>query len=115
MLESRLWYNKIETKNVKVAKMMEFIKTYDQYPRKFNFGHFFSSIILPPFWTDSTFLLRNAFSSNLTMNLELFRNHGAIYGFEKKFKKYSGENINPLGVHGNMRGFIFEVNSLGLL
>ena len=25
------------------------------------------------------------------MNLKLFRNHGAIYKFEKKFKKYSGE------------------------
>ena len=27
MLESKLWHNKSETKNVKVAKMVEFIKT----------------------------------------------------------------------------------------
>ena len=47
MLESKLWHNKIDTKNVKVAKKVEFIKTCDQYPRKFNFDHFFSSIILP--------------------------------------------------------------------
>ena len=44
------------------------------------------------------------------MNLKLVLNHGGIYRFEKKFKKYSGE-INPLGVHRNMRGCIFEVNS----
>ena len=50
MLEFKLWYNKTETKNVKVAKMVEFIKTCDQYPRKFNFGQFFSFIILPSFW-----------------------------------------------------------------
>ena len=47
MRESRLWYNKTETKNAKVAKMVEFIKTCDQYRRKFNFHHFFSSIISP--------------------------------------------------------------------
>ena len=41
---------KTETKNVKVAKMVEFIKTCDQHPHKFNFGHFFSSLILPPFF-----------------------------------------------------------------
>ena len=34
MLESELWHNKTGTSNVKVAKMMEFIKTYDQYPSK---------------------------------------------------------------------------------
>ena len=31
MLEAKLWQNKTETKNVKVAKMVEFIKTCDQY------------------------------------------------------------------------------------
>ena len=31
----------IETKNMKGAKMMGFIKICDQYPRRFNFGHFF--------------------------------------------------------------------------
>ena len=49
MLGSKLKYNRTETKNVKVAKMVEFIKTYDQYPYKFNFGNFFSSTILLPF------------------------------------------------------------------
>ena len=33
MLESKLWYNKTETKNVKVAEIVEFIKTCDQYPQ----------------------------------------------------------------------------------
>ena len=47
-LNLKIMANKTETKNVKVEKMVEFIKTCDQYPRKFNFGHFFSSIILPP-------------------------------------------------------------------
>ena len=37
-----------QTKKVKVAKMVEFIKTYDQYPCRFNFHNFFNSIILPP-------------------------------------------------------------------
>ena len=37
MLEAKLWYKKTETKNAKVAKMAEFIKTFDQYPRWFNF------------------------------------------------------------------------------
>ena len=47
------------------------------------------------------------------MNLKLFQNYGGIYRFEKKIKKYSGE-INPLGVHRNMRGRILEVNFEGL-
>ena len=41
MLKSKLWGQKIETKNEKVAKMVEFIKTCDQYPQNFNFGNFF--------------------------------------------------------------------------
>ena len=36
------------------------------------------------------------------MNMKLFCNHGGIYRFEKKLKKYSGE-INPLEVHRNKR------------
>ena len=47
------------------------------------------------------------------MNLKFFYNHGEIYRFEEKFKKYSGE-VNLLGVHRNMRGCILEVNSEGL-
>ena len=47
MLEAKLCHNKTETKNAKVAKMVEFIKTCDQYPRRFKFGHFFNSIIRP--------------------------------------------------------------------
>ena len=34
MLEFKLWHNKTETKYVNVAKMVKFIKTCDQYPRK---------------------------------------------------------------------------------
>ena len=52
MLELKLWHNKTETKNVTVTKMMEFIKAYDQYACKFDFGHFFSSITLPPFFSE---------------------------------------------------------------
>ena len=48
MLESKLWHNKTETKNVNVAKMVEFIKTYDEFPRRFNFGDLFNSIMQPP-------------------------------------------------------------------
>ena len=48
MLDAKLWYNEKETKNVKVAKMVEFNKTCDQYPCRFKFGNFFSSIIPPP-------------------------------------------------------------------
>ena len=47
MLKSKLWHNKTEKKKM-IAKMVELVKTYDQYPRKLNFGHFFSSIILTP-------------------------------------------------------------------
>ena len=60
-------------------------------------------------WPDSIFWLTNVFASNLnTITLKLFHNHGGIYRFRKKFKKDSGE-INPLWVHGNMRGCILEV------
>ena len=38
---------------------------------------------------------------------------GGIRKFEKKIKKYSGE-INPLGIHRNIRGCVLEVNSEGL-
>ena len=37
MLEVKLWHNKTETKNVKIAKTVEFIKTCDHYLRRFNF------------------------------------------------------------------------------
>ena len=47
MLESKLWHNKTEIKNVKVAKMVEFIKTCD--PCRFYFCHFFCPIRLLPF------------------------------------------------------------------
>ena len=40
----------IEKNDVKGTKMVGFTKTWDQHPYKFNFGHFFSSIIVssPP-------------------------------------------------------------------
>ena len=134
--------------------MVEFIKTCDQYPLKFNFDHFYRSIILlPPFcwgkdrfsenavqeecvisfclevitrtygkvllrgmrkkWTDS-FLTRKCTSNLNTKNLKLFCNHGGIYRFKKKFKKYSGKT-NTLGVHRNIRGCILEINCEGLV
>ena len=40
--------SKTETKNVKGAEMVGFIKTCDQYPHKFNVGHFFCSLIFSP-------------------------------------------------------------------
>ena len=131
---------------------MKFIKTCDQYPCKFNFGHFFSSTILLPFcWekiqktllrdmvnfllpgvvmirTWGRFLLRYI-SKNEKIQLFDSQMHFPviltpwIWNFSatmvwntglKKFKKHSGENINPLGVHRNMRGCILEVNSEGL-
>ena len=54
MLEVKSWHNKTETKNVKVPKVVEFIKICDQYPRRFNFGNFFNSTILQV--TDSMFV-----------------------------------------------------------
>ena len=48
-----------------------------------------------------------------TINLKLFRSHSGIYRFRKKFKKDSGE-INPLGVHRNIRECILEINCEGL-
>ena len=55
--------------------------------------------------------LTYVFSSNLnTLNWQHFFNHGKIYKFQKKIKKYSGET-NPLGVHRNTRRCIIEVNS----
>ena len=49
-------------------------------------------------------LIHKCIFGNLnTINLKLFRNHGGIYRFRKKFKKDSGE-INPLGAHRSMRG-----------
>ena len=47
MVEAKLWHNKTETNNVKIAKMVEFIKTCNQYPYRFNSGNFFNSIVLP--------------------------------------------------------------------
>ena len=46
MLEAKLWHDKTKTKNVKFAKMVEFIKNGDQHPCRFNFDNFFNSIIL---------------------------------------------------------------------
>ena len=60
------------------------------------------------------FLTHKCICRNLnTINLKIFYNHGAIYRFRKKFKKDSGE-INPLGVHRNMRVCVLEINCEGL-
>ena len=42
MLKAKLWHNK-KIKNVKAAKMVEFIKTCKQCSSKFNFGNFFTA------------------------------------------------------------------------
>ena len=34
MLDSKLWHNKTENKNMKIELMMGFIKTCDQYPHR---------------------------------------------------------------------------------
>ena len=47
------------------------------------------------------------------MNLKLFRNHGGIYRFKKKFNKYYGE-IKLIGVHRNIRVCILKIDSDGL-
>ena len=47
MLEAKLWHNKTETENVKVAYIVKFIKTCDQYSGRFNFSNFFNSLIPP--------------------------------------------------------------------
>ena len=49
MLESKLWQSKTGTKNVKVAEMVKFIKSCDQYRPKFNFDYFFQLRSLPRF------------------------------------------------------------------
>ena len=56
------------------------------------------------------------FSSNPnTKYWKFFRNYGGAYRLEKKIQeiKYSGD-INPLGVHRNMRRCIPKVNSEAL-
>ena len=64
MLEAKSWHNKTETNNVKVVKAVEFIKTCDQYPRRFNFGNFFNSITLPSFCLAKIDLQERLFKSN---------------------------------------------------
>ena len=60
------------------------------------------------------FMTHKCICSDLkTINLKLFHNHGGIYRFRKKLKKDSGE-INPFGVHRNMRACILEINYEGL-
>ena len=62
-------------------------------------GKRFSEIPVRSIWVISFYLgesfawdiSKNVSSNNLnTINLKLFRNHGGICKFEKKFKKYSG-------------------------
>ena len=56
-------------------------------------------------WTDLIFWLSILSPSGLnTVNSNLFRNHGRIYRFDKKFNKYCGE-INPLGAHSYIGGW----------
>ena len=47
MLEAKLWHIKTEIKNVKVAKMVKFVKTCEQYPHV-KFCQFFQFHNPPP-------------------------------------------------------------------
>ena len=42
MLESQTRKKQNSNQNVKVKKMVVFVKTFDNYNHKFNFGNFFS-------------------------------------------------------------------------
>ena len=48
MFAAKLWQNKTESKNVKVAKIVEFIETCDHYPRRFIFETFSTHNHQPP-------------------------------------------------------------------
>ena len=66
------------------------------------------------YFFDSKLWVSSLNTSNFnTINLKLFWNHGGIYKFEKKIKKYSGIT-NLLKVHRNTREYILEVNCEGL-
>ena len=66
MLEAKLWHSKTETNNVKVAKMVNFIKTCDQYPRRFNFVNFCYSIILPSLSAGEKYIFRKCCSGGMS-------------------------------------------------
>ena len=85
MLKAGLLQNKTETKSVKIAKMVEFIKTCDQCPRRFNFGSFFSSIILlPPFcWEKYIFRKRcSGGMDNFLLPVDNDKNLGKSFAWE---------------------------------
>ena len=115
--------------------MVEFIKTCDQYPCKFNFGHFFSSLILLPFcWEKIQKMLcggNGKFPPAWSVN---DKNLGEIFalGHSKNEQIHFFDsqmhflviltpwiwNLSATMVHytgfRNMRGCILEVNSEGL-
>ena len=110
---------RLKTKNINVAELAEFIKTCDQNPPRFNFGHFLCSIILPVSVISFCLgvmirtwrrVLLGVMSENdqiqmywpVILTRKVFPKHDGVNGFEKTFKKYSGD-INPSGVHRNMR------------
>ena len=82
MLETKLWHNKTEIKNVKVAKMMEFIKTCDQYPCRFNFCNLFNSITLPPVLLEKKKMLRQRCLGGMG-NFLLFGRRGEVGSKQK--------------------------------
>ena len=94
MLETKLWHNKTEIKNVKVAKMMEFIKTCDQYPRRFNFCNLFNSIILPPVLLEKKKMLRQRCLGGMC-NFHLFGRRWEVGSKQKSMKEiYLGAWVN---------------------
>ena len=96
--------NRIVTKNVKGVNMVGFIKTFDQYPHQFNFGHFFSS----------SFKLYEDLSLNFRSKFYDFSNHGclpcailkALYYF-KVTKAHEGRDSQSLSQ--NIQNEIFEI------
>ena len=84
MLEAKLWHSKTETNNVKVAKMVNFIKTCDQYPRRFNFVNFCYSIILPSLSAGEKYIFRKCCSggmSNFLLPGGNYKNLGESFGW----------------------------------
>ena len=92
MTESKLWHKKTGIKNAKSAKMVEF-----------NFGHFFSSIILPPFCWAKNRISENAVVVKWSISFWLGE-HFAWWNEQKwedsifQFTNVSSSNINTINL-----------------
>ena len=92
MTESKLWHKKTGIKNAKSAKMVEF-----------NFGHFFSSIILPPFCWAKNRISENAVLVKWSISFWLGE-HFAWWNEQKwedsifQFTNVSSSNIHTINL-----------------